>query len=78
VIEHQCECGRVSFCQPGKLRCPCGAVYMIGEEWTPDQPARGAGDVVAKITHKMGIKQCGGCKKRQAKLNELLPTNRKN
>lgn len=29
------------------------------------------GDAIAKVTSAVGIKPCGGCKKRQAKLNEL-------
>ncbi len=41
--------------------------------WTPDQPSRGLGDTVAKITSAVGIKPCGGCKERQAKLNRLVP-----
>ena len=36
-------------------------------------PLRGLGDVVAGITSAFGIKPCGGCKKRQQKLNELVP-----
>ena len=35
--------------------------------------SKGLGDTVKKITDKMGIKQCGGCKKRQKKLNRLFP-----
>src|SRR5262245_60835617 len=47
------------------------------KEWTPDQPARGLGDVIAKVTHYTGIDRivkavagggCG-CKRRQQKLN---------
>lgn len=34
---------------------------------------RGAGDVVAAITRAVGIKPCGGCKRRQEKLNQLFP-----
>lgn len=34
---------------------------------------RGAGDVVAAITRAVGIKPCGGCKRRQQKLNQLFP-----
>ncbi len=34
---------------------------------------RGLGDVVAAATKAVGIKPCGGCKKRQAKLNALVP-----
>jgi hypothetical protein len=39
----------------------------------PKQRSRGLGDTVAKITTAMGIKPCGKCKERQAKLNALLP-----
>lgn len=35
--------------------------------------SRGLGDTVAKITRAVGIKPCGGCKKRQAALNKLFP-----
>jgi len=35
--------------------------------------SRGLGDTIAKISKAVGIKPCGGCKKRQAKLNKLLP-----
>jgi hypothetical protein len=36
-------------------------------------PSRGLGDTIAKITSAVGIKPCGGCKKRQAALNERFP-----
>lgn len=36
-------------------------------------PARGVGDVIAKITSAIGIKPCGGCKKRQSALNRAFP-----
>jgi hypothetical protein len=36
-------------------------------------PSRGLGDTIAKITHSIGIKKCGGCAKRQQKLNKTLP-----
>lgn len=35
--------------------------------------SRGVGDTIAKITNKVGIKTCGGCKKRQKWLNEKFP-----
>lgn len=40
-----------------------------------DKPwaSRGLGDTIAKATKAIGIKPCGGCKKRQAKLNKLIP-----
>lgn len=34
---------------------------------------RGLGDVVAAATSAVGIKPCGGCKKRQETLNKLVP-----
>ena len=46
--------------------------------WNVKQPSRGLGDTVAKITTKLGIKPCGGCKKRQAALNKAVPFGRKN
>ena len=40
----------------------------------PEQlPSRGLGDTIAKVTKAVGIKPCGGCKARQAKLNTLVP-----
>jgi len=35
--------------------------------------SRGLGDTIAKMTSAVGIKPCGGCKKRQKKLNEMFP-----
>ena len=36
-------------------------------------PSAGLGDTIAKITKAVGIKPCGGCKKRQAALNKIAP-----
>jgi len=33
----------------------------------------GLGDTVSKILTKLGFRKCGGCKKRQATLNRLVP-----
>ena len=33
----------------------------------------GLGDMVARVTGFLGIKPCNGCRKRQKKLNELIP-----
>ena len=38
----------------------------------PDMTSMGLGDTVAKITSFMGIKPCGGCKKRQEGLNKMI------
>jgi hypothetical protein len=35
--------------------------------------AKGFGDSVASITSLFGVKPCGGCKKRQEKLNKMFP-----
>jgi hypothetical protein len=34
---------------------------------------KGAGDLIATVTDALGIEQCDGCKKRQDKLNKLIP-----
>ena len=34
---------------------------------------KGLGDVVATVTSAVGIEPCEGCKKRQEKLNKLIP-----
>jgi hypothetical protein len=44
-----------------------------GKPWDPSQPSRGLGDTIAKVTTAVGIRRCGGCKKRQAQLNRLVP-----
>jgi len=43
---------------------------MLREKWTP---SRGLGDTIKKVTDKLGIKQCGGCKKNQEILNKAVP-----
>jgi hypothetical protein len=44
--------------------------YPIGWE------ARGLGDVVAKITHAVGITPCGRCRKDRVRLNKAVPFSR--
>jgi hypothetical protein len=34
---------------------------------------RGLGDVIAAATSAVGVKPCGGCKKRQESLNKMFP-----
>lgn len=49
--------------------------------WDVSQSSRGFGDTIAKVTHAVGIDRtihalgvdCGDCKERQKKLNELFP-----
>jgi hypothetical protein len=37
----------------------------------------GLGDTIEKITKSLGIKPCGGCKKRQEWLNKKVPYKKK-
>ena len=39
--------------------------------------SRGLGDTIANVTKAVGIKPCGGCKKRQAILNKAVPYRQK-
>lgn len=45
----------------------------MSKEKDEGEKSKGLGDSIKKITNKLGIKQCGACKKRQAKLNRLFP-----
>ena len=38
-----------------------------------EEKSKGLGDTVAKMTKAVGIKPCEPCKRRQEKLNRLLP-----
>jgi hypothetical protein len=63
----------VRFTLPGGVEdfeCPYGRPWN-GEQ--PKGPVRGLGDVVAAVTKAVGIRPCGGCAKRQAALNKLVP-----
>ena len=42
-----------------------------------DNGPKGLGDTLAKLTKKVGIKPCGGCRERQKKLNEMFPYKEK-
>jgi len=53
-------CGRTVDCED------CGRLDM-------DCISQGAGDTIAKITHKFHINKCGGCEERQKVLNKLFP-----
>ena len=50
-----------------EIKCPHG--LEIGKRL----PMRGLGDAVERVTEAVGIKSCGGCKKRRDKLNKLVP-----
>ncbi len=53
------------------------AARLAVEEWDVSMPARGLGDTVAKITTRVGIKPCHGCKGRQKWLNTAVPFDKK-
>jgi hypothetical protein len=38
---------------------------------------RGVGDTISRITKKVGINECGGCKARKATLNRRFPYGNK-
>ena len=44
----------------------------IGEEYS-----RGLGDSIAKVFKSLKLKECGGCAKRKAALNRLIPYKRR-
>lgn len=48
---------------------------FCGSRNTLKRRSRGLGDRVAKVTQAVGIKPCGGCKGRQAKLNHYFPSD---
>tara|TARA_X000001388_G_C2229771_1_gene122676 strand:+ start:1330 stop:1833 length:504 start_codon:yes stop_codon:yes gene_type:complete len=52
--------GPVKQSKPGCSKCQAAKKPM---------KSRGLGDTIAKITHKLGIKQCKSCKRRQKQLN---------
>jgi len=35
--------------------------------------SKGVGDTIAKLTSSIGLKPCGGCKKRQEAFNKAFP-----
>ncbi len=63
----------------GQWQCnQCGWIYPKQADKPPRRncpkaKSRGLGDTIAKLTKAIGIKPCGGCKRRQRWLNGLLP-----
>lgn len=45
-----------------------------GGEPVPTPCARGLGDAMAAATKAVGVKPCGGCRKRQRRLNRATPS----
>lgn len=60
---------------PKRLKQPKRATReeKLKKDQTKPDPSEGLGDSIKKVTDALGIKQCGGCKKRQEKLNRLFP-----
>ena len=56
----------------GKSVLPVESIRRNCPGWNSSLPARGLGDTIAKVTTALGIKPCGGCKKRQEALNKLI------
>lgn len=67
----------------GLWHCPqCNKPHPIKSDKPPRRkcpkaPSRGLGDTIAKITRAIGLKTCGGCKKRQRRLNQRFPYRRR-
>lgn len=64
---------KVKACPTCGVRVPLSIVEPLYHNCRPPEQSRGIGDTIAKITTALGIKPCGGCKERQAKLNKILP-----
>lgn len=61
--------------QTGKEEFDCPFGLPMSGSAKPNM--RGLGDVVAAVTSAVGIKPCGGCKRRQEALNGLVPFENK-
>ena len=61
------ECATCSKFQPKDQKHP------ENDDFNKNKASRGVGDTIAKVTSAVGIKPCGGCKKRQQMLNKAFP-----
>ena len=46
---------------------------VVVSSFQKKEPITGLGDVVAAATSAVGIRPCGGCKKRQQAMNQMFP-----
>jgi len=53
------------------------AAFNQNDPKPPAQRIRGLGDLIAAGTKAVGIRPCGGCKKRQEALNRMVPFGKK-
>ncbi|HCD32347.1 MAG TPA: hypothetical protein DER01_08050 [Phycisphaerales bacterium] len=72
---HDCKISDGGCCNKGIYQQPSHGICLnICNQY--DGPDRGLGDSVQRVIHKLSagrIKPCGKCRKRQNKLNQLLP-----
>ena len=54
------------------IECDMHGKIDLDKSWMKPKP-QGLGDTIANALKKVGIKPCGGCKERQAKLNAAVP-----
>ena len=76
--EHWRDCGvrGGGCCEIDEYERPSLGVCLNMCEKNTNKPSRGLGDTVARVIKKATggkVKPCGGCKKRQAALNKLMP-----
>ena len=67
-------------CSIEKYHRPSEGVCNACEDNTDPQP-KGLGDTISNVINKVSrgkVTPCGGCKKRQNKLNEIFPYKDKN
>jgi len=62
---------RKAWIKAALLEASGGAIEGISA--ATEGESRGLGDTIAKMTKAIGIKPCGGCKKRQERLNKAVP-----
>lgn len=56
----------------GHLLCDDAKLREVVAKHRPEK-LQGLGDVVAAVTKRLGIPECGGCKARRAALNQTVP-----
>ena len=82
TVEYKCSLGLYNG-SPGAKDCAMCRKFESKKEQTvktvdlpnnaEEKKSEGVGDSLAKLTSAVGIKPCGGCKKRQQALNKLFP-----
>ena len=71
---HPVGLSRIRFEWQGQQHFRCYQIENGEPVWVDCSPFFGGlGDAVAAVTKAVGVKPCGGCKKRQAALNKVTP-----